>query len=120
MALKYVDKVYKGYSAYLMDVAINKNSVVKEIVDMGEIYSKTTYKGIEKVLINSSIVIYDNAAMQIAKSYLSAGSLDIKRLNAENGVILINKNIVYNRKTNKSYYGPIADLKDWRCNRFAA
>ena len=106
-----VNKVYRVYDSYRVDGLINKNSEVKEIKDIGNVYEKTTLDGVEKTLIRSSIVIYDKESLEVSKKYLQSGKIDIEKLNKENGVILINKNVVYNQNTKKNYYGPIADVK---------
>lgn len=110
-ALKSVDKVYGVYDPYFFDMAINKNSEIKEIQDMKDTYKKTTLGGVEKTLIGSSIAIYDVDSLEVSKKYLQSGNIDIEKLNSENGVILINKNRVYNQNTEKEYFGPIADIK---------
>ena len=109
--LNLVDKVYRVYDPYYFDSAINKNSQVKEIQDMGNIYKKTTVGEVEKTLIQSSIAIYDKDSLEVSKKYLQSGNINVEKLNSENGVILINKNVVYNEKTKKSYFGPVADIK---------
>ena len=110
-ALKLVDKVYGVYNPYFFDMAINKNSQIKEIEGIGNIYKKTNLDGVEKTLIGSSISIYDKDSLEVSKKYLQSGNINIEKLNSENGVILINQNRLYNEKTKKSYYGPVADIK---------
>lgn len=110
-ALKLVDKVYKVYKPYFFDMAISKDGKVKEIEDMKNIYKKTTLNGVEKTLIASSIAIYDKDSLEVSNKYLKSGNIDIEKLNNENGVILINKNRVFNQTTEKSYYGPLANIK---------
>lgn len=110
-ALKSVDKVYGVYNPYFFDMAINKNNEIKEIEDMGSIYKKVTLDGVEKNIIRSSIMIYDTDALEASKKYLKSGNIDIEKLNSENGVILINKNNVYDENTKKDYFGPLADIK---------
>ncbi|WP_242851290.1 FtsX-like permease family protein [Clostridium sp. DMHC 10] len=46
--------------------------------------------------------------MEAAKNYLEKGSIDV---NNENGVIVINKNIILNQKTKKNYKGKVLDIK---------
>ncbi|MBU3090512.1 ABC transporter permease [Clostridium sp. CF011] len=110
-ALKSVDKVYKEYNQYSFDMAVNKNSEVKEIQDMKNIYKKTTLGGVEKTLIASSIAIYDKESLEVSKKYLKSGNINIEKLNSENGVILINKNRIHDEATKKDYFGPIANIK---------
>ena len=109
--LKVVDKTYKIYDSYQFDAAINNNSKVKEIQDMGNVYKKTTLGGVDKTLIGGSIAIYDKDSLEVSKKYLQAGRIDIEKLNNENGVILINKNVLYDQNTKKNYFGPIANVK---------
>ncbi|MGH4124079.1 MAG: ABC transporter permease [Clostridium sp.] len=110
-ALKSVDKVYRVFNQYFFDMTISKNSEVKEIQDMKNIYIKGTLDGVEKTLMESSIMIYDVDSLEASKKYLKSGNIDIEKLNTENGVILINKNRVHNENTKKTYVGPIADIK---------
>ncbi|MBZ9608772.1 FtsX-like permease family protein [Clostridium estertheticum] len=109
--LKSVDKVYRVFNPYCFDMTISKNSEVKKIQDMKNIYKKTTLDGVEKTLIESSISIYDKDSLEVSKKYLKSGNIDIEKLNSENGVILINKNRVYDENTKKVYVGPLADIK---------
>ncbi|MBW9145911.1 FtsX-like permease family protein [Clostridium sp. CM027] len=110
-ALNSVDKVYGSFSTYNFDMTISKNSEVKKIQDMKNIYKKSTLDGVEKTLIESSISIYDKDSLEVSKKYLKSGNIDIEKLNSENGVILINKNTVYDENTKKVYVGPLADVK---------
>ena len=109
--LKSVDKVYGLFNTYNFDMTISKNSEVKKIQDMKNIYKKSTLDGVEKTLIESSIMIYDKDALEASKKYLKSGNIDIEKLNSENGVILINKNRVYDKNTTKVYVGLLADIK---------
>ncbi|MBU3098227.1 MULTISPECIES: ABC transporter permease [Clostridium] len=110
-ALKPVDKVYKVYDPYLFQMAININSEVKEIKDMKNIYKKTTLDGEKKTLMESAVVIYDKESLEVSKKYLKSGRIDIEKLNNGDGVILINKNKIYDEVTKKEYFGPMADIK---------
>jgi len=109
--MKLVDKEYRVYDPYYFDGLINKSSKVKEIEDIGNIYQKIALDGVDKTLIRSSIAIYDKESLEVSKKYLQSGNIDIKKLNNENGVILINKNVVYDQNTKKNYFGPIANVK---------
>ncbi|MBK5239959.1 ABC transporter permease [Clostridium sp.] len=110
-AMKSVDKVYRGYNPYIFSMAINSNSEVKEIQDMGNIYKKTTLDGVEETLMESCIVIYDKESIEVSKKYIESGNIDIEKLNSGNGVILYNKYRVQNQTTDKEYFGPLADIK---------
>ena len=90
--LNTVDKVYRIYDSYFFDIAINKNSEIKEIQDIGDVYKKAALDGMQKTLIESSIAVYDMASIEVSKKYVTSGKIDIEKMNNENGVILINKN----------------------------
>lgn len=110
-ALRSVDKLYKVYENKYLYTAISENSKIKEIQNLGQIYKKTKINDTNKTLLWSNFAIYDNGAMEAAKKYLASGSINLEKLNKENGVILINKNIIYDQKKQKNYYGPVADIK---------
>ncbi|MBX4265776.1 ABC transporter permease [Clostridium estertheticum] len=109
--MKLVDKVYKVYDTLSFDMAINKNSKINEVEKLKNIYGKTSLAGVEKTLIAGSIVIYDKESLEVSKKYLRSGKIDIDKLNSENGVILIDKNRVYDENTKKDYFGPLANIK---------
>lgn len=102
-----VDKVYGVYDAFDFDAAVKKDSEVKEVKAIEGIYEETQGKS----LIQGSLVVYDKDALEAAKKYLTDGTIDIESLNKENGVVIINKNKIFNGKTKKSYMGPIANIK---------
>lgn len=112
-----IEKIYKVYNPYYFDMAIDRGKEIESIQnidnenDQFQIYNKTTLNGKEKTRIASSIMIYDEEALNVSKKYLESGNIDIKKLNEENGVILIKKNSISNYKTKKTYVGPIADIK---------
>ncbi|MBC2582077.1 ABC transporter permease [Clostridium sp. DJ247] len=110
-ALKLVDKLYKVYDPYYFYAAINKDGQIKKVQDIGGIYDKTTLNGSEKTLIRSGVVIYDTNSIEASKKYLQSGTIDIEKLNRENGVVLVKKNIIYDGKSKKNYFGPIANVK---------
>ncbi|UZW13570.1 FtsX-like permease family protein [Clostridium pasteurianum] len=110
--LNSIDKVYKVYKQYDFDQFIDKDKEIKAIKGIGSIYGRNTnINGQEKVLMNGSINVYDKAALQASKKYIQSGSIDIDKLNNENGVVVINKNQLLNDKTNKKYVGPIVGIK---------
>ena len=110
-AINFVEKLYKQYPSYSFQVAIDRKDEVQKVNDLGNIYKNITFKDKNEILINSDINIYDSASMEVSKKYVTSGDINIQKLNNENGVILINKNVIYNSKTKKSYYGPVVNLK---------
>lgn len=109
--LKTVKEVYEIYETYYFGGAIDKGSEVKEVQNIKDVYGKTTVEGNEKTLINASIVTYDALALETAKKYVQSGSINLEKMNKEDGVILINKNRIRNMDTKKDYFGPVANLK---------
>jgi putative ABC transport system permease protein len=105
--LNTVDKVYKIYDSFYFDAAISSGKEIKEVKDIKGIYNEINGKSV----IQSSMVVYDKESLEAAKKYISAGAFDIESLNKENGVIIINKNRIFNGETSKTYMGPIADIK---------
>lgn len=106
-----VQKIYKSYEIVNFSVLMDQKNEITKVQNFKRIYTNLTWNGAEKTLMKGSIDIYDPAAMEAATDYLKSGSIDLDRLNQENGVILINKNRIINDTTNKSYFGPIASLK---------
>ncbi|MHB9944266.1 ABC transporter ATP-binding protein [Clostridium botulinum] len=104
-----VDKVYGEYRAYNFYGAIDDKFEVSDVKDIKDVYRKV--KGQEKTVMDVSMSIYDNEALELTKNYLKSGFIDIEKLNQENGVIVINKNKVLRPELDKSYTGPLADLK---------
>ncbi|MCW6073721.1 FtsX-like permease family protein [Clostridium sporogenes] len=106
-----VDKVYGEYRAYNFYGAIDDKFEVNDIKDIKDLYRKVNVNGQEKTVMDVSMSIYDKEALELTKNYLKSGSIDIEKLNQENGVIVINKNKVLRPELHKSYMGPLADLK---------
>ena len=115
-AITSIDKIYKIYDAYHFDIAMDKNKEVKEIQDIeikdkGKIYNNINLDGNEKTFLNGYTAVYDKNSLEASKKYLTSGTIDIEKLNKENGVILISKNTIVNEKTKKKYVGPVANIK---------
>ncbi|EPY2272309.1 ABC transporter permease [Clostridium sporogenes] len=106
-----VDKVYGEYRAYNFYGAIDDKFEVSDVKDIKDVYRKVNVNGQEKTVMDVSMSIYDNDTLELTKNYLKSGSIDIEKLNQENGVIVINKNKVLRPELDKSYMGPLADLK---------
>lgn len=109
--LPYVNSVYRVYKSYDFDAVINKDKELKDVRNIGGIYSSINYKGENKTLMSASMAVYDNKSLEVAKQYLKEGNIDIKKLNSENGVIIIGKNRIYNAKAKRSFYGPSTGLR---------
>lgn len=110
-SLSNVDKVYKVYDAYCFNAYMNKDKQIKEVEAIGGIYVDNNPALKENMLVRSSIGVYDKEALEASKKYLISGGIDIDKLSEENGVVLIKKSRIYNAKTDRTYYGLIADIK---------
>lgn len=109
--LNFVDKIYKRYNTIPFEAAIDKDKEVKDIKEIGTVYKDITYEGKDKFKLDANIMVYDKDALEDSKKYLQSGNIDIDKINNENGVIVINKNQVFNIKTNKSYIGAVTNIK---------
>lgn len=107
--LSFVDKVYGNYGVYFFDGAINKDAEIKEVQDMGDVYRKVTLSGSEKTVLQSMISVYDREGMEVVKKYIKSGTIDLGKVNKDNGVILVGKSAKFER--DKKYNGPMANLK---------
>ena len=110
-ALNQIDKVYKFYEPGSFNAAIDKSREVKEVKKIKDVYKDVIFNGKKKTLVQGVIEIYEDNAMEAAKKYVEAGSIDIEKINKDNGVILINKSIISDTAKNKNYYGQAANLK---------
>lgn len=106
-----VRKIYKSYSFQNFSVAVDRSSEVEGVKNINGIYKETEINGTPKTLIDSSVEVYDDVALDTAKKYLKDGNIDSAELDAENGVILVDSDTIYNAKTKKKYVGPAANLK---------
>lgn len=109
--LPQVDTTFRIFNADYFQAAVDKSKEIREIKEIGTIYKDINYKGENKTLVKSSIVVYDDKSLEAARSYLKEGSINVESLNKENGVIVIGKNIIRNPKTNNNFYGPLTNLR---------
>lgn len=109
--LPQIDVAYKVYNPYYFDAVMDKSKELDSIQDFGDVYKDITYKGEKKTLTAGSMMVYDEKSLEAAKGYVKDGNIDSQALNKENGVIIIAKNTIYNQKTEKNFYGSLADFK---------
>jgi putative ABC transport system permease protein len=109
--LNSVSEIYKVYNYDSFYAVIDRNKELKEVKGLNDVYKNINYNGKEQTLMESSIQIYQDKALEASKKYLISGSIDKDKLNKENGVILINKNRIYNMDSKKSYVGALAEVK---------
>lgn len=107
-----VNKVYKGYESFQFTEYIDKSNELAQVKNYNGFYNTAKLDGIEKTMFPLGfLTIYDENSLEASKKYLSAGSIDISRLNNENGVIIINNGYVRDKITHKKYSGPIVNIK---------
>lgn len=105
-----VKEVYGVYNYHEFDMEIDKDKEIEKLKNFEQdIYRESEVEG--KTKLFGSISIYDEGGLKVSKKYVESGSIDIEKMNNENGVILIRKNRIFNFDTENNYYGPIADLK---------
>lgn len=106
-----VGKMYTRYSLVNFKSSIDENQTVAEVSAIGGVYGKNTNTGDGTLGINCSLQGYDPESMKLVNSYLTAGKMDSLSMNEENGVFLIEKNIIRNEKTDKDFFGKMTKLK---------
>lgn len=109
--LPQVDVAYNVYNPYFFDVVFDKNKELGSVKNLGNIYKDVNYNGEGKTLVAGAVTVYDGKALEAARGYLKEGKIDSNELNKENGVIIVGKNVLFNNKTDKHFFGPLADLK---------
>ncbi|MDP4144471.1 MAG: FtsX-like permease family protein [Bacillota bacterium] len=110
-SLSSVDKVYKGYLSYNFNEIIDSNKEINQVKELGNVYQSVNVNGNNKTLMQGSIAVYDNNSLEAAKKYVESGTIDISKMNSEKGVIVIDRDAIYNSKTKKTYMGPAANVK---------
>ncbi|WP_234123884.1 ABC transporter permease [Clostridium hydrogenum] len=107
-----VKNVYKSYNVFWFKEYFDTNIEINDVKRLGSFYKRENLNGKEKTMFNqSSVSVYDDNSMKSAQSYLDKGKIDIDELNKENGVIVINKNNIYDAKTGKMYKYKILNIK---------
>ena len=110
-SINHVNTLYKVYKSLSYPAVMDKDKEVANIKALGNVYKDTIYQGKSSMLIDANINVYDENSINACKKYLKSGSIDMKALSSENGVILIEKSRFINRKTQKMYVGAPADIK---------
>lgn len=110
-ALDTVDRVYKVYENFDLAAIISNAKKIKEVEEIPMVYLQPAEKADMESRVMTSLAAYDEKALEASRNYLTSGSIYIEKLNSENGVIVINKSRIFNSKTDRTYYGPVALLK---------
>ena len=90
---------------------IKKENAVKEVEALGTVYVNENSANSDQYKIHCSLQGYDNETMKVTEDYLSSGKADVATINKENGVLIIEKNVLYNSKTERKYYGKLTNHK---------
>lgn len=110
-AIPVVSKVYKQYTPLFAGTVIDSARELPELQKMKTIYQHVTWQGDSKTFLFGTVDIYDRDSLEAAKNYVTAGSINPEKMNQENGVIIIDRNMIANKATRRTFFGPIADLK---------
>lgn len=106
-----VKQIYRRYGLVNFTSSILKEQAVSEVEEIGAVYEKENGVESSRYKINCSLQGYDDETMKIVGDYLSSGKADMASINTENGVFIIEKNILVNTKTERKYYGKLTNLK---------
>lgn len=110
-AIPVVSKVYQQYNPLFANTVFNSARELPELQKMNNIYKHVTWQGSSKTYLHGTIDIYDQESLEAAKNYITAGSINPEKMSQENGVIIIDRNMIANKSTRRTFFGPIADLK---------
>lgn len=108
--LKDTQEIYKNYDFSQINAYMDPKKEISAVKKIDGIYQNKNINGAQKTIINSSVDIYDEDSLKIAKRDLKDGNLNSEKLNQEDGVILVEKDTIFNNKTGAKYVGPVANL----------
>ncbi|MGL5346848.1 MAG: ABC transporter permease [Peptostreptococcaceae bacterium] len=103
-----VDKVYLKYPVVWGRTEITED---KKIKDVGNIYEVENINGKNKELISTQVNVYDKAALDTTKKYVTSGEINIDHINSQNGVILVSNGKAKDNITKKRYQGKLTNYK---------
>lgn len=107
-SLDTVEKVYRIYDSWNFQTAFDAKKEIEEVKNINGIYQAGPSG---KTVLYSSLTVYDKESFEVSEKYLKSGTIDIEKLNENNGIVIIGKSRIFNAKTEKTYIGPAADLK---------
>lgn len=111
-SLGVVKETYKMYNPVVFKEYLDTSSEISDVKNLGKFYGREELNGQEKTMFDQgSVFAYDDNSLKSSEAYLDKGKIDAEKLNKENGVIVINKNIILNQKTKKKYKGKVLDIK---------
>lgn len=94
-----VKRVYKSSIGYA-DVLVKDDAISPKLKELNEGYYDEKRQG-STVVSNSNIMTFGNDNMDALKPYLKDGTIDVEKLNSENGVLVVTTIPGYNEETNK-------------------
>ncbi|MCG4584988.1 ABC transporter permease, partial [Anaerosalibacter bizertensis] len=94
-----VKRVYKS-SIGFVDALVEDDAISPKLKELNEGYYDEKRQG-STVVSNSNIMTFGNDNMDALKPYLKDGTIDVEKLNSENGVLVVTTIPGYNEKTNK-------------------
>lgn len=94
-----VKRVYKASMGYA-DVLVEDDAISPKLKALNEGFYDEKRQG-STVVSNSNIITFGNDNMNALKPYLKNGTIDVEKLNSENGVLVVTTIPGYNEKTNK-------------------
>lgn len=94
-----VKRVYKS-SIGFVDALVEDDAISPKLKELNEGYYDEKRQG-STVVSNSNIMTFGNDNMDALKPYLKDGTIDVEKLNSENGVLVVTTIPGYNEETNK-------------------
>lgn len=103
-----VNKVYLKYPLITGKVEIKSD---KKIQEAGDIYEVENINGNTKEFMYTQINVYDKNALDVAKKYKISGDINIDKINAQNGVVLVSNGSAKDNINKQRYRGKLTNYK---------
>lgn len=106
----FINKSYFSYKTISFNGLMDKTKEIDMVKNIEGVYKNKKYENEDYSAIKVNLQILDEDNLQTAKKYLQSGTLDLDKINKENGVIVVAKNKISDMKNKKSYVGPMTNL----------
>ncbi len=104
-----IKSIYNNYSPIISGTLMNSNRNDKMAESKKkDLYKKASLDGKDMTYIKSCINVYDDNKLNDTKQYIKEGTVDVDKMNKENGVIIVKENVISGKKKTIT---PVADLK---------
>ncbi len=104
-----IKSIYNNYSPIISGALMNSNKNDKMAVSKKkDLFKKASLAGKDMTYIKSCMNVYEDNKLNDTKQYIKEGTVDIDKMNSENGVIIVKSNVISDGKT---IVTPVADLK---------